>query len=88
MNAIHREDMERVLSSESERWSSMYPEQLTAELRESQNYQVTVSSQIYQFEVDLLENTDAYVHVAISVHDGRLPYSIKPLSHSFIKQKS
>jgi hypothetical protein len=88
MNASRREGMERVLNAESERWSSMSVEQVIAELRESQNYQVTVDAQIYQFEVDLLENTDKYVHVAVSVDDGRFLSSINPLTKGFIKQKS
>ncbi len=88
MNAIRRKDMEHALSAESDRWSSMSPEQLIIELRESQNYQIVIGPQTYQFEIDLLENTDTYVHVGIAVDDGRLPYSIKPLCDSFIKQKS
>ncbi len=87
MNTSRREDMERSLNSELERWFPMSAEQLITELRESQDYQIAVGSQVYQFEVVLLENTDTYVHVSIAVDDGRLPYSIKPLSSSFIKQK-
>ena len=44
-------------------------------------------NQKYQIEVELLENTDAYVHVMVAVDDGRLPYSIKPLTQTFIQQK-
>ena len=83
-----REEMDRVLSAESERWSSMSAEQLIAELRESQNYQITVGSQVYQFEVELLENTDAYVHVMVAVDDGRLRYAIFPLTRTFIREKA
>jgi hypothetical protein len=84
---IRREDMERILNAESERWSSMSSEQLIAELRELQAYQVEDGNQKYQIEVELLENTDAYVHVMVAVDDGRLPYSIKPLTQTFIQQK-
>jgi len=58
MNLSRREEMERSLKAESERWSSMSAEQLVAELREEQNYAVTAGSQVYQFEVQLLENTE------------------------------
>jgi hypothetical protein len=83
-----REEMERVLSAQSDRWSSMSPEQLTAELRELQAYQVEDGTQTYQFEVELLENTDTYIHVLVAVDDGRIPYSITPLTRSFVRQKS
>jgi hypothetical protein len=82
-----REDMERILNAESERRSSMSAEQLIIELRESRDYRIEEAGRTYQFEVELLENTDTYVHVSVAVDDGRLPYSIKPLSKSFIRQK-
>jgi hypothetical protein len=88
MNTSRREDMERILNAESERWSSMSSEQLIAELRELQAYQVQDGNQTYQFEMELLENTDAYVHVMVAVDDGRLPFAISPLTKTFIRQKS
>jgi hypothetical protein len=87
MNLSRREEMERSLKAESERWSSMSAEQLTIELRESRDYRIEQAGRTYQFEVVLLENTDTYVHVSVAVDDGRLPYSIKPLSKSFIRQR-
>jgi hypothetical protein len=87
MNTSRREDMERSLNSESERWSSMSSVELIAELRELQAYPVEDGNQTYQFEAELLENTDAYVHVMVAVDDGRLPYSISPLTRTFIQQK-
>ena len=88
MNTSRREDMERILNAESERWSSMSSEQLIAELRELQAYQVEDGNQKYQIEVELLENTDAYVHVMVAADDGRLPFSISPLTQTFIRQKT
>ena len=87
MTATRREDMERILKAELERWSSMSSGQLITELKELQAYQVEDGNQMYQLEVLLLENTDAYVHVMVAVDDGSLRYSIKPLSNTFIKQK-
>jgi hypothetical protein len=63
-------------------------EQLIAELHEEQEYSVEVESKRYQVEVQLLENTNEYIHVAVSVDDGSLPWSIVPLSNSFILKKS
>jgi hypothetical protein len=62
-------------------------EQLAAELLEVQEYQVEFESKQYQVEVQLLENTADYVHVAVSVDDGSLLGSILPLTHGFIRQK-
>jgi hypothetical protein len=41
----------------------------------------------YQVEVEVLENTEKFVHVAVSVDDGTLPASIHPLSESFMCMK-
>jgi hypothetical protein len=38
--------------------------------------------------VQLLENTEQYLHVMVAVDDGSLPASISPLTHSFIRQKT
>ena len=80
--------MQQALNAEVERWSSMTVDQLIDELREEQNYQVRSGSQEYQFEVQLLENTPTYIHVGIAVDDGRLPFSICPMSTTFIRQKA
>ena len=76
-----------ILAAEVARWEGKSCEQLTAELRESQAYQIEVDSKLYQFEVDLLENTRDYVHVIVSVDTGNLIGSMLPLSKGFIKQK-
>ena len=65
-----------MLDSEVRRWSAMGCEQLISELRDLQTY-----------EVEVLENTDEYVHVMVAVDDGSLPASISPLSHTFICAK-
>jgi hypothetical protein len=78
--ATRRETMQRALNVQTERWSAMSADQLIAELRDEQNYIIKGESSVYQFEVQLLENTDTYVHVSVAVDDGRLWYSISPLS--------
>lgn len=79
--------LEKVLEAEFERWSDKSPEQLIAELADLQNYCVESDGNEYQFEVQILENTDDYIFVAISVDDGRLPYSIHPIGKSVKKNK-
>jgi len=49
---------------------------------------VEFESKRYQVEVQLLENTENYLHVMVAVDDGGLPASILPLTHSFICQKT
>jgi hypothetical protein len=82
-----RAEWQRVLDAETKRWSSMSCEQLIAELHETRAYTVEVESKRYQVEVDLLENTNVYVHVSVSVDDGSLPASLFPLTDGFIRQK-
>jgi len=83
-----REQWQPVLDAEVKRWSEKSCEQLISELRESLDYEVEYAGKHYQVEVELLENTEKYIHVVVSVDDGRLPASIWPLTHSFIRDKS
>jgi hypothetical protein len=83
-----RKEWQKVLDSEVKRWSAMRCEQLVSELHELQAYEVEFESKQYQVEVELLENTEKYLHVMVAVDDGSLPASMLPLSHSFICQKT
>jgi hypothetical protein len=69
------------------RWSSMSCGQLVSELHEIQAYEVEFESKQYQVEVELLENTEKYLHVMVGVDDGSFPASISPLTQTFICQK-
>ena len=82
-----REEWQKVLDSEVKRWSAMSCEQLVSELPEVQAYEVELDSKQYQVEVELLENTEKYLHVMVAVDDGSLPASISPLTHTFICPK-
>ena len=77
-----------MLDLEVERWSAKSCEQLVSELRDMQVYEVELDSKKYQVEVEILENTDQYVHVMVAVDDGGLPASIWPLTNTFIRSKS
>jgi hypothetical protein len=83
-----REEWQKVLDSEVKRWSAMPCGQLVSELREVQTYEVERHSKPYQVEVELLENTEKYLYIMVSVDDGTLPASILPLTHTFMCQKS
>lgn len=83
-----REEWRRVLDSELIRWSSMSCNEVLAELRTRDTYEVVAESKQYQVEVVLLENTPEYLHVSIAVDDGSLPWSIRPESTSFLCRKA
>jgi hypothetical protein len=80
-----RERWRRVLDSETRKWSTMTSSDLIAALGEEQCYEVEFESEKYQVEVELLENTEEYVHVGVSVDDGTLPASLRPEFSSFIR---
>jgi hypothetical protein len=83
-----RERWRRVLETELRRWEQMPIEKLLSCLFEKEDvYQVQLDSIAYQVEVHLLENTEEYIHVSVSVDDGSLPASIFPVSSSLIRVK-
>lgn len=86
-NMSRRKEWQKVLDSEVKRWSAMSCGQLVSELHEVQGYEVEFESKQYQVEVELLENTEKYLHVMVAVDDGSLPASVSPLTHSFICPK-
>jgi len=83
-----KEQWRPVLDAEMKRWSAKSCTELVAELGQVQAYQVEFDGKKYTIEVQLLENTDKYVHVGMDVDDGSIPASFRPLSSSFIRQKT
>jgi hypothetical protein len=82
-----REEWRPVLDAEVKKWSAKSSAELIAELRDVEAYQVEVEGKKYGVEVQLLENTDKYVHMCVDVDDGSVPASFRPLSESFIREK-
>jgi len=83
-----RKKWREVLEGEVALWSKKTYQQVIVELPSAKAYQVRVGSVEYQVEVELLENTESYIHLAVMVDDGTLPASIFPVSDSFILKKS
>jgi hypothetical protein len=84
-----RDEWNRVLAIELERWNAKPWPRLRADLGDgNMAYEVVVDSKTYQVEVDLLEDTQAYLHVSVAVDDGTLPAAIVPASGSFIVKKT
>lgn len=82
-----REQWRPVLDAELKRWSAKSSEQLLAELGVVQAYEIEFENKGYQVEVEILENTEKYLHVIVAVDDGSLPGAMRPLSESFIREK-
>jgi hypothetical protein len=82
-----REQWRPVLDAELKKWSTKSCAELVAALSGVEAYQVEVDGKRYTVEVQLLENTDKYVHVGVDVDDSSVPASFRPLSASFIREK-
>lgn len=82
-----RSEMRAALDAEVERWSATSVDDLIEELSNLCNYQFEQNGVVYQFEVEILENKSEYLLVDVRIDDGRLPYSISSLGHSFRKRK-
>lgn len=82
-----RSECETALAQELKHRSGMPWERLVSALQDIHVYQVEVDANHYQVEVQLLENTERYVHVSVAIDDGRFPTSLFPLSNSFIQKK-
>ena len=81
-------EMQSVLDAEVQRWSKMSSDELIARLQEIQTYEVDFESRKYQFEVQLLENRETYLHVSVCVMDGTFRSFIRPWSLAFICSKA
>ena len=74
-----REEWRKVLASEVKRWSAMSYTQLVSELHDQLTYEIEFDSKKYQVEVELLENTDRYLHVSVAVDDRQRFIRLKEL---------
>jgi hypothetical protein len=83
-----REECRPILEAQVRRWAQIPWEQVVRLLLESQAYEVTSESKKYQVEVQLLENTAAYIHFSVAVDDGALPQSLSPLSQVIVLSKT
>jgi len=83
-----RDGCRAVLETEMKRWSGKSCAQILSELACERRYAVEQEHEEYQIEVVLLENTDRYVHVMVSVDDSSFLASCHPLTDSFIQDKT
>ena len=84
-----RDGWEPVLEAEIKKWSGMPYAQIMAKLpSKNEHYEMEIGFKKYQVEISLLENTERYIHVGVSVDDSSLPASLHPVSSSFICDKN
>ena len=72
------------LEREVDRWSEKSPDELVEALKRPVGYEQGADGAWRQYEVQLLENTDDYVHVGIGIDDGSEELSRSPLTTSFL----
>jgi hypothetical protein len=60
---------------------------LISALSYEQTYEAEFESKKCQVEVQLLENTDTYVHVGVAVEDGSFWGPLHPRPSSFVREK-
>ena len=65
-----REKLRDILVAEISRWSAMPYDELISQLQSECVYQVESESTQFHLDVQVLENTDEYVHVMVGIHDS------------------
>ena len=76
--------LRELLSYETLDWAERSPGDIVAELAKPQTYGRGTGDTWHEIEVTLLEATDDYIHVKISIHDGSLVWALKPITSSFL----
>jgi len=76
--------LRELLSQETLAWAESSPADIVAELAKPQTYRRGMGETWHEIEVTLLEATDDYIHVKISIHDGSLVWALKPIESSFL----
>jgi hypothetical protein len=81
---MSRADLVPLLKAEVEKWSARTMEDLRKALGKGP-YTDALSKSHFHVEVDLLEDSDDYIHVSVAVCHPDVPWScMHPLSRSFI----
>jgi hypothetical protein len=62
-------------------------EQLMPAWQDHKVYEVEFDAEKYQVEVEMLENTEGYIHLVVAVDHGSLPTSLLPVTRSFIRRR-
>ena len=83
-----REQWQVILDAEIKCWEAKSYDQLLSEpAGRVVTYELEFDTTKYQFEVQLIEDTETYIHVGIAVDDASFRGAVRPLSSSFIRNK-
>ncbi|MEQ1672397.1 MAG: hypothetical protein ABL893_16210 [Hyphomicrobium sp.] len=86
---MSEDELRKLLSDEILAWSrkslaflemELVKKRITFDRGEGENW--------HQFEVNLLENSEEYIHISIAVDDGSYEFSRFPVSSSFIVHRN
>lgn len=83
-NEMTEAQLRELLSQETFAWAERSPAGIVAELARPQTSRRGTSDTWHEIEVTLLEATDDYIHVKISIHDGSFVWALKPITSSFL----
>ena len=81
---MDRKRLRDLLDAEIAIWAAKPFDDLVGELRDVVAYERGEGADSHQFEVMLLEQEDAYLHICISVDDGTFLKAMSPETRSFI----
>jgi hypothetical protein len=87
MKTKRREQWQKALDGEVQRWLAIPLSQMETALRDGQVYEVEFEANTYQVEIEILQNNERHVQVMLAVDDGSLPASLVPVTHIFIRDK-
>ena len=80
---MNKKKLQALLAVEAERWSKKSYLLLERELQDVVSYARGQDEDFHQFEVQMLDHDREFVHVVISVDDGRFRRTFQPLSEGF-----
>jgi len=81
---MDKKRLQELLDDETGDWSRKSFAELVEELADVVAYGRGAESDFHQFEVQMVEHEPDYVHVLVSIDDGRFFRSLAPLTRGFI----
>ncbi len=79
-----KEELRNLLDAEVRLWTAKPYQQLRDELADVVASQRGQDDGFHQFEVEMIEREETYVHVIVSIDDGSFRRAFSPLTRGFI----
>ena len=84
LGGMDKTALQSLLDREVEEWSRKPFAMLIDELGDVVSYQRGGKSDFHQFEVQMIEKEPEYLHILVSIDDGRFRRWVAPLTRGFI----